>query len=457
MFAKEGHHLLPPERIAEWRRLGRLPFFHYADNAERMLNFAFYEDSLRYNPFDAAFPQPTLVFQGLHDTSVDPRTVEAFARTRPNVTLSLARGRSSVDEEPAPYLGGRLGVSGVDVNERWLARSNEATLDALCVWLCLVSSSWPGRPLAPQRAADATPIELRVGFARPGGGYTVQTTPARNLHRPRARRRGGARKPAGRARGAGDHHPHVCAGQSRSSSRRRLRSLRRDALPGRAHGHAGDHPRGAGDGRPGADAERRHRAGVLQRVVRRAHRDSIERLARRRRSALSAVSRRRCVRRGAGVGGGAPRRRICCAPFAPPAFAATSFATADRVAQQFGPRGPLARGRPDPGRNLRAGSARRRRPDARLAAHQEHDVRAALAGDRVPVHRPRVWPRRRPVRHRLDEPRRARRRARPPFFRSTFRGRHRGRRIAVLSAPAVRRARLASRRRRRRAGGRSRG
>ena len=89
MFAKEGHHLLPPERIAEWRRLGRLPFFHYAENAERMLNFTFYEDSFRYNPFDATFSQPTLIFQGTKDTSVDPRTVEAFARVRPNVTLSL--------------------------------------------------------------------------------------------------------------------------------------------------------------------------------------------------------------------------------------------------------------------------------------------------------------------------------------------------------------------------------
>lgn len=89
MFAKEGHHLLPPGRIAEWRRLGRLPFFHYADNAERMLNFTFYEDSFRYNPFDATFSQPTLIFQGTRDASVDPRTVEAFGRARPNVALSL--------------------------------------------------------------------------------------------------------------------------------------------------------------------------------------------------------------------------------------------------------------------------------------------------------------------------------------------------------------------------------
>jgi pimeloyl-ACP methyl ester carboxylesterase len=89
MFAKDVHALLPPERVGEWRRLGRLPFFHYADHAERMLNFTFYEDSFRYNPFDAAFSQPTLIFQGTKDSSVDPRVVEAFSRARPNVTLSL--------------------------------------------------------------------------------------------------------------------------------------------------------------------------------------------------------------------------------------------------------------------------------------------------------------------------------------------------------------------------------
>jgi pimeloyl-ACP methyl ester carboxylesterase len=89
MFAKPGHHLLPPERIQEWRRRGSLPFFHYADNAERELGFAFYEDSLRHDAFHAALRQPALIFQGLHDASVDHRTVEAFAKTRPNVTLSL--------------------------------------------------------------------------------------------------------------------------------------------------------------------------------------------------------------------------------------------------------------------------------------------------------------------------------------------------------------------------------
>jgi uncharacterized protein len=89
MFAKPGHHLLPPERVDEWRRRGALPFFHYAYDQPRDLNFTFYEDSLRHDAFNAVFAQPTLVFQGLRDASVDHRTVEAFARSRANVTLSL--------------------------------------------------------------------------------------------------------------------------------------------------------------------------------------------------------------------------------------------------------------------------------------------------------------------------------------------------------------------------------
>jgi pimeloyl-ACP methyl ester carboxylesterase len=89
MFAKPGHHLLPAERIDQWRRTGALQFFHYAYDEERPLDYAFYEDSLRHDAFDAAFAQPALVFQGMRDASVDYRTVERFAGARPNVTLSL--------------------------------------------------------------------------------------------------------------------------------------------------------------------------------------------------------------------------------------------------------------------------------------------------------------------------------------------------------------------------------
>src|SRR5256885_8051520 len=67
MFAKASHHLLPPDKIDEWRRRGSLPFFHYAYNEERELNVAFYEDSVRYDAFNATVRQPVLIFQGLRD------------------------------------------------------------------------------------------------------------------------------------------------------------------------------------------------------------------------------------------------------------------------------------------------------------------------------------------------------------------------------------------------------
>jgi pimeloyl-ACP methyl ester carboxylesterase len=89
MFAKPGHHLLPPERLDDWRRRGTAEFFHYGDQGPRMLGVEFYEDSLRYDAFESRFDQPTLIFQGLHDESVDARTVERFAYGRRNVTLSL--------------------------------------------------------------------------------------------------------------------------------------------------------------------------------------------------------------------------------------------------------------------------------------------------------------------------------------------------------------------------------
>jgi pimeloyl-ACP methyl ester carboxylesterase len=89
MFAKPGHHLLPPDRIAEWQRRRSLPFFHYAYNEERELDYTFYEDSLRHDPFEAAFVQPTLIFQGRRDRSVDPVMVQQFAVPRANVTLTL--------------------------------------------------------------------------------------------------------------------------------------------------------------------------------------------------------------------------------------------------------------------------------------------------------------------------------------------------------------------------------
>lgn len=89
MLARPGHSLLPPERISQWQHQGSMAFQHYAYGEERLLDYTFYEDSLRHDVFDLQFTQPTLIFQGLSDTVVDYRTVERFARGRGNVTLSL--------------------------------------------------------------------------------------------------------------------------------------------------------------------------------------------------------------------------------------------------------------------------------------------------------------------------------------------------------------------------------
>jgi hypothetical protein len=76
------------------------------------LHYAFYEDSLRHDAFSARIGQPTLVFQGLGDASVDYRTVEAFCGTRPNVTLSLldddhqlTASLARIWDSAAPFLG----------------------------------------------------------------------------------------------------------------------------------------------------------------------------------------------------------------------------------------------------------------------------------------------------------------------------------------------------------------
>ena len=75
--------------IDEWRRAGRLEFFHYAFNEPRHVGFALYEDAARYDAFALELALPILIFQGTRDASVDPDMVTRWASSRPNVTLRL--------------------------------------------------------------------------------------------------------------------------------------------------------------------------------------------------------------------------------------------------------------------------------------------------------------------------------------------------------------------------------
>ena len=118
MFAKPGHHLLPPERIEEWRRRGALPFFHYADNARaRARTTRSTRTASRYDAFNAVVPQPALIFQGLRDASVDYRTVEAVREHAAERHALAARRRPSADREPAADVERHPGVSRARASE----------------------------------------------------------------------------------------------------------------------------------------------------------------------------------------------------------------------------------------------------------------------------------------------------------------------------------------------------
>ena len=89
MFGDPDQHLVPREQIEIWKRRGEFEFFHYAYGETRSLAYAFYEDSLKYDPFGTLCEQPALIFQGMRDSLVDFRDVQRFAATRPNMRLSL--------------------------------------------------------------------------------------------------------------------------------------------------------------------------------------------------------------------------------------------------------------------------------------------------------------------------------------------------------------------------------
>lgn len=75
--------------VDNWRRRGTLTVFHHAHGRSRDVGFALFEDAVQYDAFALSVRQPVLIFQGRHDDAVDPESVKAWARPRPNVTLRL--------------------------------------------------------------------------------------------------------------------------------------------------------------------------------------------------------------------------------------------------------------------------------------------------------------------------------------------------------------------------------
>jgi pimeloyl-ACP methyl ester carboxylesterase len=72
-----------------WKRAGSLQIFHFGYGRVMPVRYDLYEDATRCGVVDAEIHMPILVFQGRRDIIVDPATVEAWSRRRPNVELHM--------------------------------------------------------------------------------------------------------------------------------------------------------------------------------------------------------------------------------------------------------------------------------------------------------------------------------------------------------------------------------
>ena len=78
-----------PAKMGAWQHSGRLPVFHYGDDAMRELGWDFMPDARTYDSDAVQLDLPILIYQGRRDEVVAPDGVERWAATRPQVTLRL--------------------------------------------------------------------------------------------------------------------------------------------------------------------------------------------------------------------------------------------------------------------------------------------------------------------------------------------------------------------------------
>ncbi len=75
--------------LSQWQEQGWREFYNYAAQSPRRVHYGLYEDLLQYDSFALQIDQPTLIFHGVRDESVDFNQSVSFAEDRPNVELRL--------------------------------------------------------------------------------------------------------------------------------------------------------------------------------------------------------------------------------------------------------------------------------------------------------------------------------------------------------------------------------
>ena len=86
-FGSNRMRELGPGGVDRWKATDRLDVFHYGYGERRAVHYALYEDAQRYDAFSLKLDVPTVIIYGTRDQSVDPESVEQWARGRSNVTL----------------------------------------------------------------------------------------------------------------------------------------------------------------------------------------------------------------------------------------------------------------------------------------------------------------------------------------------------------------------------------
>jgi uncharacterized protein len=87
-LARRWVESLDAETMRDWRERGWRTVYHYGHKQDRRISYALISDGEQYEDFPNV-SQPTLVFHGRRDASVDYRLSEQFAAGRPNVELVL--------------------------------------------------------------------------------------------------------------------------------------------------------------------------------------------------------------------------------------------------------------------------------------------------------------------------------------------------------------------------------
>ena len=87
-LARRWTDMLGVAVMQEWQKLGWRPVYHYGEEREAWIGYDLVADGLKYEEYPEV-RQPTLIFHGRRDESVDYRLSVEFARTRPNVELVL--------------------------------------------------------------------------------------------------------------------------------------------------------------------------------------------------------------------------------------------------------------------------------------------------------------------------------------------------------------------------------